>query len=179
MPNANKKLRLFEALELRAEYDARIKTLRDCLPESREGRSRLSLLRTEEGFYRPAPDFDVAKAREELRKLERRRRKLNSAIQQANFERRITFHGDTISLHEALEIRKGLNEQLGELHSQVVKAAYQRVIYKEGRDIVEPSDMSYSEAVKQLEAARRDFRELNREIRKASFDTPVDFQDEE
>lgn len=179
MPNANNKLRLFEALELRAEYDARIKTLRDCLPESRESRSRLSFLRTDEGFYRPAPDFDVTKAREELRKLESKRRKLNSAIQRANFERGIAFHGDTISLHEALEIRKGLNEQIGELHSQVVKAAYQRVIYKEGRDIVDANDISYSEAVKQLDAARRDFRELNRKIREASFDIVVDFQGEE
>ena len=34
MPTEQNKLYLYEALELRAEYDARIKTLRDCLPES-------------------------------------------------------------------------------------------------------------------------------------------------
>jgi len=178
MPDANNNLRLFEALELRAEYAARIKTLKDCLPESRQGRSRLSLLDSNEGFYRPSPDFDVAEAREELRKLEIKRRKLNSAVQKANFERRIDFQGEAINLNEALEIRKGLNEQIGELHTQVVNAAHQRVIYKEGRDIVESREVSYAEATKQLDAARADFRELNRSIRAASFETVVDFQDE-
>ena len=37
MTEARKTVRLYEALELRAEYDGRIKTLRDCLPESRHG----------------------------------------------------------------------------------------------------------------------------------------------
>ena len=31
MPTTSKKLLLFAAIELRAEYDARIKTLKDCL----------------------------------------------------------------------------------------------------------------------------------------------------
>jgi hypothetical protein len=122
--------------------------------------------------------FNVAEAREQLRKLELKRRKLNSAIQQANFHYRIDFRGDTLTLNEALEMRKGLNEQLGELHTQVVKAAYQRVIYKEDRDIVEPNELSYTDSVKTLEAARAAFRELNRKIRAAAFEVVVDFLDE-
>jgi hypothetical protein len=178
MPDAKNRLFLYEALELRAEYDARIKTLKECLPEAKQNRSRFAVLRDDDGQYRPSPDLNVAEAREQLRKLEIKRRKLNSAIQQANFQHQIDVRGETLTLNEALEMRKGLNEQLGELHTQVVNAAYQRVIYKEDRDIVEPNELSYADSVKALEAARVAFRELNRKIRAAAFAVGVDFLDE-
>jgi len=82
---------------------------------------------------RPSPDFDVGAAREELKRLELRRRKLNAAIQQANFQHRVEHAGDSLTLSEALDVRKGLNEAIGELHSQLVGSAWQRVIYKEDR----------------------------------------------
>ncbi|MBI4219458.1 MAG: hypothetical protein HY682_04880 [Chloroflexi bacterium] len=178
MPDPTNKLFLYEALELRAEYDARIKTLRDCLPESRESRDRFSFARRDEGMYRPSPDFSVSEAREELRKMEVKRRKLNGAIQEANFERRIEFGGESMTLNEALEVRKGLNTRIGELHTQVVQAAYEHVIYKEGRDIVEPSELSYRESVERLDQARQSFRALNRAIRAATFETVIGFLDE-
>ncbi|MCE2433353.1 MAG: hypothetical protein J4F29_10595 [Candidatus Latescibacteria bacterium] len=40
MPDESNKLYLYEALELRAEYEARIKTLKDCLSETRQNRNR-------------------------------------------------------------------------------------------------------------------------------------------
>ena len=43
MPAEGNRLYLYEALELRAEYDARLKTLRDCLPEARKNRDRLGI----------------------------------------------------------------------------------------------------------------------------------------
>lgn len=178
MKENNDKLLLFEALELRAEYDARIKTLKGCLPESRSSRDRLSFGRSEEVRYRPSPDFDLNAVRDQQKKLEFKRRKLNSAIQEANFRHQIAFDGETLNLSEALEIRKGLNEQVGELHSQVVEAAYQRVIYKEDRDIVEENDHSYTESAVNLDSARIAFRTLNRQLRTASFEVAVDFQDE-
>jgi hypothetical protein len=178
MPNKKDKLFLFEALELRAEFDARLKTLKDCLPESKQSRSRLSFGVNEEGVRRPSPDFDIALARQSLRKMEFKRRKLNSAIQQANFNHFIEFEGDSINLNEALEVRKALNEQIGELHQQAVSSAYQRVIYKEGRDIVEENEVSYRECSEKLEQARVSFRNLNRLLRRSSFETTVDFQDE-
>lgn len=178
MTDRNNKLFLYEALELRAELDARIKTLKDCLPETRQNRDRLSLLRGEDGIRRPSPDFDPAAARNTLRKLEFKRRKLNSAIQQANFSHLTEFEGDSINLNEALETRKARNEQIGELHQQVVASAYERVIYKEGRDIVESSEPSYTDSVEKLEQARLSFRILNRLLRRASFETSVNFQDE-
>ncbi|RJQ48533.1 MAG: hypothetical protein C4530_24630 [Desulfobacteraceae bacterium] len=176
--NDNKRpLYLYEALELRSEYDARIKTLRDCLPETKQNRERFSFSR-DEGIRRASADFDAVSARKELKKIEIKRRKLNSAIQKANFSHFIDFHGDSINLSEALEIRKSLNEQIGELHNQVVNSSYQKVIYKEGRDIVEENEISYMDAVKNLDEARFAFRGLNRKLRLASFETLVEFQDE-
>jgi hypothetical protein len=178
MADATHRLFLYEALELRAEYDARIKTLKECLPEAKQHRGRFSIVRDDDGQYRPSPDFDVAAVREQLRKLEFKRRKLNSAIQQANFQHQLDLRGETLTLNEALEMRKGLNEQLGELHTHVVKAAYQRVIYKEDRDIVEPNELSYTDSVKTLDAVRVAFRELSRKIRAAAFEVSIDFVDE-
>lgn len=178
MKEKKKPLYLYEALELRSEYDARIKTLKDCLPESKQTRARISFGRDDEGVHRASPDFDAVSARKELRKTEVKRRKLNSSIQKANFNHVIDFHGDSVSLAEALEIRKALNEQIGELHNQVVGSSYEKVIYKEGRDIIEENEISYQAAVKNLEEARLSFRELNRKLRRASFETLVEFQDE-
>jgi hypothetical protein len=173
-----RKLYLYEALELRAEFDARIKTLKNCLPETRQNRDKFIFSRDNEGRRRPSPDFDLADARSKLRNLEIKRRKLNSAIQKTNFNCRIDFEGESINLSEALETRKGLNERIGELHTQVVNSAYLRVIYKEGRDIVEESEIPYTESIKNLEEARLAFRELNRKLRLASFEAKVEFEDE-
>ncbi len=173
-----RKLYLYEALELRAEFDARIKTLKNCLPETRQNRDKFIFSRDDEGMRRPSPDFDVADTREKLRNLEIKRRKLNSAIQKTNFNYRVDFGEESINLSEALETRKGLNESIGELHTQVVNSAYQRVIYKEGRDILEASEIPYTECVLNLEKVRLAFRELNRKLRRASFEETVDFEDE-
>ncbi len=172
-----RKLFIYEALELRSEYDARIKTLKDTLPETRQNRDRLFYTRDDDGRRRPSPDFDMAEVRRHLRKLEVKRRKLNSAIQQANFNSRVDYRGESINLNEALEIRKSLNEQIGELHTQVVNSAYEKVIYKEGRDIVEENELSYTNSVNDLDYARLAFRELNRKLRKASFETLIEFED--
>jgi len=171
-------LRLYEALELRAEYDARLKTLKDCLPEAHREHRHFRFDREEYSRSRPSPDFDLAQVRQQLKSLEFRRRKLNTAIQEANFQHQVEFGGETLRLSEALELRKGLNTQLGELHTQLVEAAYQRVIYKEDRDIVEDNERSYAECATALEEARLSFRALNRAIRAAAFVVEVDFQDE-
>lgn len=174
---AQRKLKLYEALELRSEYDARMKTLKDCLPESRENRGWLRSVRDDE-HRRPSPEFDLEKARENLKRLELKRRKLNEAIQQENFRHRVEHGGDSITLSEALEARKALNGEIGELHSQVVASAWERVIYKEGRDIVEENELSYGDSVQRLDQARLAFRALNRKLRAASFEVTVDFRDE-
>ncbi|HSL84120.1 MAG TPA: hypothetical protein VLF66_15210 [Thermoanaerobaculia bacterium] len=177
MAEQRERLQLYEALELRAELDARIKTIKDCLPEARQNRGGFLSYR-EDKNRRPSPDFDLEDARKRLKRLELRRRKLNAAIQQTNFQHRVEHDGESMTLAEALEVRKGLNEAIGELHSQLVESAWQRVIYKEDRDIVEESDLSYSECSERLETARLAFRSLNRRLRAASFDASVEFADE-
>jgi hypothetical protein len=62
MKDKKKALYLYEALELRSEYDARIKTLKDCLPESKQNRDRFSFTR-DDGIRRSSPDFDAVSAR--------------------------------------------------------------------------------------------------------------------
>ncbi len=178
MADKSERLKLYEALELRSELDARIKTIKDCLPEARQNRKGLFSFR-EDGNRRPSPEFDVAAARAGLKRLELRRRKLNSAIQHANFQHRVEHDGESMTLGEALEVRKALNEAIGELHSQLVDSAFQRVIYKEDRDIVEESGLSYNECSERLDKARLAFRALNRRLRAASFEVSVDFRDEQ
>ncbi len=176
MENTNS-LYLHEALELRSEYDARIQTIKDCLERSRGGR-RSALWHDERGKRRPSPDFDPADQRERLRMLEVKRRKLNSAIQKANYETSIECDGQSMNILEALDLRKAFNRRLGELVEQLADSAYETVIYKEDRDIVESSDLSYAECSDGLEQARLSFRMLNRKLRWASFETQVDFRDE-
>lgn len=179
MPNKHNKLYLYEAIELRAEYDARIRTLKTCLPgRKQETQEHWMMQRDEPAFTRPHPEFDVARAREEIRGLEFKRRKINAAIQQANIVRTVDIDGEPTTLLEALEIRKGLNERIGELHNQLAGAAQQRVIYKEGRDIVEETDVAYGECAQDLDQARLQFRALNRTLRAATYETVVDFVDE-
>ena len=81
-------------------------------------------------------------------------------------------------MSEALEVRKGLSDRIGELHAQCVQSAYVRVVYKEDRDIVEPNDATYPASTEQLDAARQAFRGLNRALRAAGFTVVVDFTDE-
>lgn len=177
MQQNNAKLRLYAALELRAEYDGRIKTIKDCLPEARAN-GRFGFGRRDETRQRPSAGFDLAQVRQRLRALEYKRRKLNSAIQAANFQHRLEFDGEEIHLGEALDVRKGLNTRVAELHGQVVESAYQRVIYKEDRDIVEDNDLSYADTAQALDEARTAFRRLSGQIRAAAFEVEVDFRDE-
>jgi hypothetical protein len=171
-------LHLYEALELRAEYTARMATIKDCISGGESRRRRVSLWRDDKNKSRPSPDFDAVREKEALRGLEFKQRKLNSAIQKANYETQIEFEGQKINLLEALELRKGMKTHTDELKTQAVDAAYQTVIYKEGRDIVEAGPVSYAEALRELESAHVAFRELNRKLRRASFETIVTYQDE-
>ncbi len=177
MEKENCGLYLFEALELRGEYDARIETIKSCLNKNEHSKRGL-FLGGRDSKKRPSPDFNLAEEAANLRKQEFKRRKLNSAIQKANYETTIEFGGQDMNLLEALDVRKAMNTQLTELNSQVVDSAYQNVIYKEDRDIIEQSEVPYTESKIALDECRCSFRELNRKLRLASFRTKVDFQDE-
>lgn len=177
--NDQNKIQLFEALELRSEYDARISTIKDCLSNECGGRGLGRYLGEDVSKKRISPDFDVSAEREELACLEFKRRKLNSAIQKTNYECTIDFEGMTINLMEALDMRKSIKERIGELKQELAKSAYQTVIYKEGRDIVEEHPVPYSQCRQDLDQARLRFRKLNKILRKASFLNNVAFRDED
>jgi hypothetical protein len=178
MPDQKNKLYLYEAIELRAEYDAQITALKNLLPEGKKNRDRFAY-REDEVKYRPVAGFNPDEIREELHKVEFKKRKLNNAIQRANFENRVTINGQEMNLTEALELRKSVNEQIGGLSTQLAASAYERVIYKEGRDIVEGPDIEFAKVRKALEDKRLLFRELNRKLRAAAYEIVVDFEDEE
>ena len=178
MPDEKNNLFLYEARELRGEYDARIKDLRALLPENRTRRSGWLVAGESQESMVPAEDVDLSKLREKLKGLERKRVMLNSAIQQANYENRLTALGETMSLARALEERKATDKRIAELHERLVQSAFVKVIYKEDRDIVTPNNSSFTETQKELDEARSSFRELNRRLREASFKVTVDFKDE-
>ena len=178
MPDSDKKLLIYEALELRSEYDAQIETLRKCLPESRNSSRASFLERGDGGTYRPADGVDPSELRREIRALEHKRHKLNAAIQAANFTNTVHLGGEEVTLAEALELRKAANTRVGELSSQLVRSAAVRIVHKEDRDIEEAPDVTFGDARRQLQEAREEFRRLNRALREASYRVAVDFTDE-
>jgi len=177
VPDQHGSLYLYEALELRGEYDARIKDLRDLLPEGRKKESHWSRPAEEEEHSVPSPGVELAALRKELRALERKRIMLGSAIQETNYRNQVEVAGESMSIARALEERKALGQRIAELHELLIQSAYVKVIYKEGRDITTPPAASFPETREELARVRSEFRGLNRALRAVSFTTLVDFRD--
>jgi len=135
MSDENKNLYLFEAIELRKEYDRHIKLMEELLAEE-DNRNEGLFRSQEEDEKEPAPGFDAKKIEMELKKLKVKRMKLNQAIQEANFKYQIDINGESITIAEALDVRKNLLDDLKSIAQRVIGSAYKRIIYKEKRDIV-------------------------------------------
>ncbi len=180
MPDEKNNIYLYEAIELRAEYNSRLETLRSLLPENQgqTGGGLYSRNSANNQKLKPINEFKVDDIRNKIKKLESKNRKLNNAIQKTNFETYINFKEREINLTEALELRKNINEEIKSLSKQLKKSAYKKVIYKEERDIIEKPDLSYERVRKELEEKRIEFRQLNRKLRKISFETSINFKDE-
>lgn len=170
-----KGLFVYEALELRSEYDGRLETLRACLPESRAAGRAWSLSRMDADASRPAEGVDLSALRTELRTLEFKRHKLNTAIQRANFASSIRVGAEEVSLSEALELRKAAKERVSESSTQLARSSVAKVIHKEDRDIIDEPETPFLAVRDELEKARLEFRRLNRALRKASFEVSVEF----
>ena len=168
------KLYLYEAIELRAEYGARIQELKTIAP----GEHRRGLYDTDSGGYKAAEGFNPEALRVEVKKLEAKLRLLNNAVQRTNFATEITVDGETLNLLEALELRKAAATEIAELAGKLPGAAYIHVIHKEDRDIEHKPEVVYTAVREKLEAKRLAFRALNRALRKAAFDVTVKFRDE-
>lgn len=174
MPDDNGNLFLYEGLELRAEYQARISSLKDLLPERR----KTSFHGPENEGWEPVADFVPAEIRDEIKKLEFKERKLNTAVQQVNFVKSLLLDGEEITIAEALELRKSTGNKIGDGQKLLIQAAYRRIIYKEERNITEQSDVNFTAINNELEELRLSFRNLNRALRKASFEIIIPFRDE-
>ncbi|MBE0479007.1 hypothetical protein IBX65_07840 [Candidatus Aerophobetes bacterium] len=178
MPDEKNNLYLFEAIELRAEYDARVKTLSSLLPENRETGGFLSRKEGEYDVEKPVEGFDVEGVRSEIKTLRTKRRKLNSEIQKTNFNRTVKVGENTFPLAEALEVRKQAGEDIKELARQLKDSSYTKVIYKEERDIVKKPEREFTRIEKELEERRTLFRNINRVLHAANHQYTVNFKDE-
>jgi hypothetical protein len=177
MPDNKGNLYLFEAIELRSEYDRRINLVQSILNE--EGRPR-------EGFFRASDDeekvessdFDKEAVENNLKSFQTKRVKLNQAIQASNFNHYVKFEGEEISIAEALEVRKNLLKDLEVLSKRVTDSAYKRIIHKEERDIIREPSHKFSESYERYENKVRMFRELVTSIHVANHKNVVKFKDE-
>ena len=86
MPDEKGNLVLFEAIELRKEYDRRIKLLEQLIGGEQGKQARL-FQRNDEEKREPSADLDLGKMEENLRSIQTRRVKLNQAIQLAKGKR--------------------------------------------------------------------------------------------
>ena len=177
MPDNQGNLYLFEALELRKEYDRHIRLLENLLGVQKTKRERYFSSRDEEETE-PASGFDPEETEEALKKLQSKRVKLNQAIQKANFENKVEFIGEEISLAEALEVRKNLLSDNEALAERVSAAAYRRIIHKEGRDIVREPRQRFAETCAAFQSNQITVRYLMAHVHRANHTVTVPFKNE-
>jgi hypothetical protein len=157
MPDKKGNLYLFEAIELRNEYDRHIKLVENLFEGNEEKRERF-FQNSKEEKKEPVADFKQNEIGEWLKKLQTKRVKLNQAIQVANFKYQIQINGDKVSLAEALEIRKNILADLTTQSQRVINSAFKTIIHKEERDIIhEPKERfleCYDDYLKNLKKLR-------------------------
>jgi hypothetical protein len=177
MPDNKGNLYLFEAIELRKEYDRCIKLLEQLLGGEQGKQDRL-FHRGDEEKREPSADFDLGKMEENLKSIQTKRVKLNQAIQLANFEYKIEHEGETIPIAEALELRKNLAYDLEVISKRVLDSAYTRIIHKEGRDIVHEPRHGFKQSHEEFQNRLKKLRNLVIKIHQANHAYCVSFKDE-
>ncbi len=177
MPDQNGNLYLFEAIELRQEYDRHIKLIENLLGETSSRRERL-FRSSEEEEREPAAGFDPTELEKRLKKIQAKRIKLNQAIQKANFDIQIDSDGEKISLAEALEIRKKRMGDHEAFSQRVLSSAYKRIIHKEGRDIVREPNQPFQKSYEEFQDNLKKLRHLVTQIHLANHANTVKFKDE-
>lgn len=175
MPDKKNNLFIYEAIELRQEYDKHIKVLENLIEEKREKRDFLS---REEDELQPAKDFDVKLIQEKLQRLQTKRVKLNQELQLTNLKTILNYDGNEITLSEALEIRKNLIKDINILSDKLNKSAYVKIIHKEGRDIIKEPKQKFNDVYQNYENLLKKVRKLNQEIHRINHTEAVNFKDE-
>ncbi|RJO61111.1 hypothetical protein C4544_03730 [candidate division WS5 bacterium] len=175
MPDNKGNLYLYEAIELRSEYDRHISLLAGLMGESSKKRG---LFKDDDEDKEPAADFDQKKTNEELKKLQTRRIKLNQEIQKTNFDTQVEYKGEKVSIAEALEIRKNLLVEVKTYSERVEKSSSKRVIHKEGRDIVQEPRHRFSETYNEYQECIQQLRQLVNRIHAINHMATVSFKNE-
>ena len=177
MPDKKGNLYLFEAIELRNEYDTHIKLLENLLCEADNGNDRY--YRGDECEEKEASkDFDQKEVEESLKKLKTKRIKLNHEIQKKNFNIQIDYNNGNISVAEALEVRKNFIDELKIISQKIIKSAYKKIIHKEERDIERKTKYNYKDVYQDFKKKIKDKRNLINEIHKANHKYTINFKDE-
>ena len=169
MPDKNNNIYLYEALELKNEYQRKINTLENLLPE-----------KTNTGYSGSTykPEYNVEKVRGEISSLKTKLMKLNEEIQKTNFEVTVNTCDGEVSISTLLARRKELDNEITETKSLLQRSAFSTVTHMEERDIEEKPDLEFDKVYKKLENQREKFREFNRKIRKVQYETTLNFKDE-
>ena len=176
MPDEKGNLYLYEAIELRNEYDRHVALLENLL--GGESLKKRGLYHNEDEDKEPSADFDQKKNEDRLKMLQTKRVRLNQEIQKTNFETQIECEGKKISIAEALEVRKNLISDVNACAARVEKSSYRRVIHKEGRDIVQEPRHKFMETYKEYQESIRRLRGLVTKIHAANHSAAVIFKDE-
>jgi len=171
-------LYIFEALALRDEFDAHISLLKSICGTSDEPKSRIFSRSDDTECRIPSDTFDEKAINESLKKLQTKRLKLNNEIQSVNFSTKLTLEGETISIAEALEIKKSLKQEISDLANRTSSSAFSTVIHKEERDIIEKPRNLFSESYESYKTALKRFRHIEELIHKANHATTVSFKNE-
>ncbi|MCJ7482864.1 MAG: hypothetical protein MUO31_07850 [Thermodesulfovibrionales bacterium] len=176
MPDKKGNLYLYEAIELRNEYDRHVELLEGLL--GGESSKKRGLFTNEDEDKEPSADFDQKETEDRLKKFQTKRVRLNQEIQKTNFETQIEYEGKKISIAEALEVRKNLLVDVKVIAARVGKSSHRRVIHKEGRDIVQEPRHKFIETYKDyLESIRR-LRGLVTRVHAANHSATVVYKDE-
>ena len=175
MPDKKGNLYLYEAIELRSEYDRHVELLGGLLGESSK---KHSLFHDDDDDKDPAADFNQKEIESSLKKLQTKRVKLNQEIQKTNFDTQIEYEGTGISIAEALEVRKNLLGDIKAIAARVEKSSYRRVIHKEGRDIVQEPRHKFTETYKEYQDSLQHLRRLVTQIHAANHSATVKYKDE-
>lgn len=171
-------LKLFEAVELRTEYDRFIRLYEELLGVLNNKRDRLFSVSNDDEDKKPAAGFNPKDVEETLKSYQSKKVKLNQAIQAANFTNKIEFDGETITLAEALENRKNLKAELENNQKRVILSAYEKVIHKEERDILLKPAHDYSESYEAFKKNGKKLRMLITAIHSANHSVEVEYKDE-
>lgn len=168
---------LYEAIELRNEYDRHIGLLQGLLGEASKRGGFFNHNDNDED-REPAAGFNPKETEESMKKLQTKRVKLNQQIQESNFGVKIDVDGEHVSIAEALVLRKNLLADLSAIAGRVEKSSYRRVIHKEGRDIYQEPRHQFDETYKEYLKCLNQVRLLINRIHAVNHTATVRFTDE-